>query len=168
MTWEWRVWILNPMIILWGWCMFSEPITGKIKVKPVYSRITIDFKKIENTAMLWLTWQKHNYCSHLWSISPVSNEIKLIPVLEDTMMTSSSQPHVIIPISSPASGTVRNNEPSLLSQTLTTPSCEPAQKKNPISWDLIYWLKKTIGGKSRIYIIRLKTNLNKKNGIVVV
>ena len=85
-------------------------------------------------------------------------------------MTSSSQPHVIIPISSPASGTVRNNEPSLLSQTLTTPSCEPTPKIKKELAGILFTVKKkkTIGRKSRIYSPRLKTNLNKKNGIVVV
>ena len=51
-----------------------------------------------------------------------------MPRLDEATMTSSSQQHMIMPISSPASGTVSNKEPSLMSQTFTTPSSEPMTK----------------------------------------
>lgn len=72
-------------------------------------------------------WAELNV-SYLWSISPVSNEITTMPRLDEATMTSSSQQHMIMPISSPASGTVSNKEPSLMSQTFTTPSSEPMTK----------------------------------------
>lgn len=81
--------------------------------------------------------------NYLWRISPVSNEITVIPVLEEATMRSSSQQHVTLPISCPASGTVSNNEPSLMSQTLTTPSCDPVTKQNATinNWQQQNWLE---------------------------
>lgn len=81
--------------------------------------------------------------NYLWRISPVSNEITVIPVLEEATMRSSSQQHVTLPISCPASGTVSNNEPSLMCQTLTTPSCDPVTKQNATinNWQQQNWLE---------------------------
>ena len=79
---------------------------------------------------------------YLWRSSPVSNEITAIPVLEEATMMLSSQQHVTLPISCPASGTVSNNEPSLMSQTLITPSCDPVTKQCAINnWPQHNWLE---------------------------
>ena len=72
--------------------------------------------------MLWWTVK---LSLHLCSTSPVSNDMTLIPLFEEATIISSSQQHLTRPISSPASGTVSSNVPSLMSQTLTTPTCEP-------------------------------------------